>query len=178
MKYTNKQQIEMYLEWFNNYLSTTKFREDYNLGMAECENILDNGRDLNEAIATANKINNLTTKQQTTMKNLREEVENAIIREQIGDKGGGVEIDLGVFSEEWDGQLMSAYQNYLGGGMLGSIQNDCTIDNWDNTCIVGGYDLKSVGEELKRYMHDKTNPDDDVEGSSYDDNQKRSASAY
>jgi len=38
---------EMYLDWFNNFLSTDKFREYYNLSMAEAENIIDEGRKIN-----------------------------------------------------------------------------------------------------------------------------------
>jgi phage tail tube protein FII len=112
------------------------------------------------------------------MKNLSEKIEEAIIREQIGSRGGGVEIDLGLLDDIWDGELMSAYQNYLGGGMLGSVQNDCTIDNWENICILGGYDLSKVAEELRKNMHQKTNSHDEWEGSSYEDNQERSGSAY
>jgi hypothetical protein len=73
---------------------------------------------------------------------------------------------------------MSAYQNYLGGGMLGAICNDCTIDNWEFTQIIG-ITLVEIGEELKKYMHDLTNhSDDEWESSSYEDNQQRSVSAY
>tara|TARA_B110000977_G_scaffold107954_1_gene140601 strand:- start:268 stop:420 length:153 start_codon:yes stop_codon:yes gene_type:complete len=38
---------EMYLDWFNNFLSTDRFREYYNLSMAEAENIIDEGRKIN-----------------------------------------------------------------------------------------------------------------------------------
>ena len=40
---TDEEVHEMYLDWFNNFLSTEKFREYYDLGMAETENILDRG---------------------------------------------------------------------------------------------------------------------------------------
>ena len=47
---TNQEAKEaMYLDWFNNFLSTDRFSEHYNLGLAECENILDEGRKLNQA---------------------------------------------------------------------------------------------------------------------------------
>jgi len=46
-KRTDKQVSEMYLDWFNNFLSTERFREYYNLGMSETENIIDRGRELN-----------------------------------------------------------------------------------------------------------------------------------
>jgi len=41
--YTDGEVHDMYLDWFNNFLSTEKFREYYDLGMAEAENILDRG---------------------------------------------------------------------------------------------------------------------------------------
>ena len=44
----NKTTEEMYLDWFNNFLSTEKFREYYNLSMAEAENVIDQGRKINQ----------------------------------------------------------------------------------------------------------------------------------
>ena len=112
------------------------------------------------------------------MKNLRNKIEQSVIRQELSHRGGGIEIDLGVFTPSWEGEKMSAYQNYLGGGMLGSIQNDCTIDNWEFTQIIG-LTLKDIGEELKRYMHELTNhSEDEWESQSYEDNQQMSASAY
>jgi len=112
------------------------------------------------------------------MKNLRNKIEQSVIRQELSYRGGGIEIDLGVFTPSWEGERMSAYQNYLGGGMLGSIQNDCTIDNWQFTQIIG-LTLTDIGEELKKYMHELTNhSNDEWECQSYEDNQGMSASAY
>ena len=47
MRFTNKEIEEMYIEWFNNYLTTERFAERYNLGLAEVENIIDLGRQIN-----------------------------------------------------------------------------------------------------------------------------------
>lgn len=44
----NKTTEEMYLDWFNNFLSTEKFREYYNLSMTEAENVIDQGREINK----------------------------------------------------------------------------------------------------------------------------------
>ena len=38
----------MYLDWVNNFLSDTKFREYYNLSLSEMENVLDVGRIYNK----------------------------------------------------------------------------------------------------------------------------------
>jgi hypothetical protein len=46
-KRTDKQVSEMYLDWFYNYESTSKFSDAYDLGMSETENIIDRGRELN-----------------------------------------------------------------------------------------------------------------------------------
>ena len=47
---TDEEVHEMYLDWFNNFLSTEKFREYYDLGMAETENILDRGWKIQEEL--------------------------------------------------------------------------------------------------------------------------------
>jgi len=47
MNYRKKECQEMYLDWLNNFLSTTRFAEYYNLGLSEVENILDVGRRYN-----------------------------------------------------------------------------------------------------------------------------------
>jgi len=46
-KYTNKQKEEMYLDWYNNYLSTNLFSEHYELSNSETENIIEEGRRIN-----------------------------------------------------------------------------------------------------------------------------------
>ena len=48
MNYTDTQVESMYLDWFNNFLTTAKFSEHYNLSIVECENVLDLGRKLNQ----------------------------------------------------------------------------------------------------------------------------------
>jgi len=48
-KYTNDQLEAMYLDWFNNYISTKAFMQRYSLSVVECENVLDEGRKLNHA---------------------------------------------------------------------------------------------------------------------------------
>ena len=57
-------------------------------------------------------------------------LQDNIIREKYSSRGGGIEIDLTSYG--YDGEKMTAYQNYLGGGLLGAVANDCTIKDWDN----------------------------------------------
>mgnify|MGYP003655692701 FL=1 len=46
---TDERTEYLYLEWFNKYLSTSRFSEDYNLSIAEAENIIDRGREINNS---------------------------------------------------------------------------------------------------------------------------------
>lgn len=52
-----------------------------------------------------------------------------ITRETFSERGGGCELDLTAFG--YEDELMSAYQNYLGGGIRGSVANSCTIEDWE-----------------------------------------------
>jgi len=92
-------------------------------------------------------------------------VEDCIIREKISNRGGGVEISLDDFG--YEGEKMTAYQNYLGGGILGKIMNDCTISDWrdDSTLI-------EIARELAGYMYSQTNPDDEWSESSFEDKER------
>ncbi|MCP4975388.1 MAG: hypothetical protein GY931_04440, partial [Maribacter sp.] len=95
-----------------------------------------------------------------------------ILRESISPRGGGVEISLDNFG--YPGEKMTAYQNYLGGGMLGSIGNDCTIESWrlDKK-------LLKISDQLARYYHEQTRHDwDEWEDASFEQNQLRPSSAY
>lgn len=51
-----------------------------------------------------------------------------ITREKYGHRGGGCELDLTEYG--YEDEFLSAYQNYLGGGLLGSIGNSCTVEDW------------------------------------------------
>ena len=51
-----------------------------------------------------------------------------ITRESFSYRGGGVELDLTAFG--YEDEFLSVYQNYLGGGMLGSVGNSCTVEDW------------------------------------------------
>jgi len=93
--------------------------------------------------------------------------EDKVTRMENGIRGGGIEIDLTEFGYP-DGEKMSAYQNYLGGGMLGSIQNSCTISNWMND-----NKLLKIASELSKYYYSLTGQQTD-----YDSLQERSGSAY
>jgi hypothetical protein len=73
------------------------------------------------------------------------DISEYVIREQISYRGGGVEIDLTKLG--YEDELMSAYQNYLGGGMLGSVSNSCTVPNWHSDKV-----LFEVARQLREYF--------------------------
>ena len=74
-------------------------------------------------------------------------IEN-ITREKFSERGGGCELDLTEFG--YEDELMSAYQNYLGGGIRGSVANSCTIEGWrmDEKLI-------RIATELREYYEDR-----------------------
>lgn len=115
------------------------------------------------------KRNHLTTgvSKTTIMSNFKEET----LRLQVSSRGGGIEIDLTNFG--YEGEKMTAYQNYLGGGLLGAISNDCTITDWE-----GSAELESIAMELRQYFHSLTNPDTEWESAEYEEVQLRPKSAY
>ena len=106
------------------------------------------------------------------------ELSEVVLRQEVSSRGGGVEIDLSRFG--FKGQKMSAYQNYLGGGMLGRISSNDTIRAFNKPCSEKqSIKLDKIAERLKRYFHELTNPhDQEWESQSYEQNQKLPCSAY
>lgn len=111
------------------------------------------------------------------MRVTKENVIAAITREQISYRGGGVEIDLSQFGFK-SGSRMSAYQNYLGGGLLGAIQSNHNM--FDQTFTKTQQNkINKLSDILKRYFHDQTNHEDDEwESATYEQNQMRPVSGY
>jgi hypothetical protein len=105
-------------------------------------------------------------------------VETTILRIEVSSRGGGIEIDLTPFG--FEGQKMAAYQNYLGGGMLGKVcVNDTIRRQTGTTDNESATKLDAIGEELKQYYHSLTNPDEDEwEHRTYIQNQDLPVSGY
>ena len=101
-----------------------------------------------------------------------------VLRKELSSRGGGIEIDLSRFG--FKGQKMSAYQNYLGGGMLGRVCVNDTIRAFDKPHTEKqGVKLDKIGERLKKYFHELTNPSDqEWESQSYEQNQKLPSRGY
>ena len=105
------------------------------------------------------------------------------VRQRLSSRGGGIEIDLSKLG--FKGHKMAAYQNYLGGGMLGSIMVNDTIRSQESNVRLQLQwssefkKLDEIGEQLKKYMHDLTNDDSDEWAEiDYESNQERPERAY
>jgi hypothetical protein len=104
--------------------------------------------------------------------------EEITLRLQVSSRGGGVEISLDTLG--FKGEKMAAYQNYLGGGMLGRVCSDNTINAFQKAITdKKQVKLDEIAEQLEQYFHSLTNPDEDTwEHQTYEQNQNMSASAY
>ena len=101
-------------------------------------------------------------------------IEDHTLRIDASGRGGGIEIDCNpLFKIE--GAKMSAYQNYLGGGMLGAIQANANFEPRRSDTAK----FERVAIELKRYFHNLTNHEgDEWEEQSFEQNQNMLVSAY
>jgi hypothetical protein len=102
--------------------------------------------------------------------------EDITLRSKISSRGGGIEIDQTTFG--FKGEKMTAYQNYLGGGILGRVCSDNTITDRKPCTDKQTEKLEQIAEDLKRYYHSLTNPDTEWESQSYEQNQGMPISGY
>ena len=112
--------------------------------------------------------------------NIMEQInfEEITLRQELSRRGGGIEISLDSFG--YPGEKMAVYQNYLGGGMLGRICVNDTV-RANNKFVEESIckELDEIGEQLKQYMYNLTNPEEgEWEHISYDQNQKLPESNY
>jgi len=107
-----------------------------------------------------------------------ENFEKYTLRADYGYRGGGIEIDLTPFG--FEGEKMTAYQNYLGGGMLGRINSSNTINRESITVELSiQVRIDKIELELKKYFHSLTNhSDDEWENQTFEENQKMPISGY
>lgn len=103
--------------------------------------------------------------------------EKITLRKQVSTRGGGIEISLDGLG--FKGEKMSAYQNYLGGGMLGKVCANNTVNAYNKQVTEKQQaKLDKVAEQLKMYYHNLTNPDTEWESQSFEQNQKMPTSGY
>jgi hypothetical protein len=113
------------------------------------------------------------------MKKLFAYIEQNTLRLEASYRGGGIEIDASEYTGI-DGARMTAYQNYLGGGMLGSIQGSRNFGTKNQAKLKKANRLH---EALKKYYYTITNPiaeerDAWASTGSYNEQQNRPSSAY
>jgi hypothetical protein len=110
--------------------------------------------------------------------NYKQYIEENTIRCEASYRGGGIEISLSEILGSEENFRMTAYQNYLGGGMLGAIAHSYNF----NTTKLSKADqaiIEKVTQELKKYFHNLTNHEDNEwESASFEENQARPVSAY
>lgn len=110
------------------------------------------------------------------MKDFVKYIEENTLRCEVSYRGGGIEIDASDYLLT-PGAKMTAYQNYLGGGILGSIESDCNIRNWEATEIADN--VRKLSKALKEYFHSLTNhEEDEFESATFEKTQARPVSAY
>ena len=98
-------------------------------------------------------------------------IKDNTLRCEAGYRGGGIEINLVELLPELENPLMSAYQNYLGGGMLGRVVSNTNFD-YSKLPAKQVKIVEEMGEQLKVYYHDITNaPEDAWEHQEYIKNQ-------
>ena len=93
-------------------------------------------------------------------------------------RGGKVKVDVSELFPYVSDPVMGAYQNYLGGGMLGAVIGGAMFDPSE----LHKRDIPkfvAVKEACKVYLHNQTNHvDDEWEEQSYKQNQSMPVSAY
>ena len=122
--------------------------------------------------STSNNSNNFIINM--TKKQYIEHIEDNTIRMEASRRGGGIEIDASALVGI-DGAKMTAYQNYLGGGMLGAVDGDMNFI--PETPKQEKVTVK-LSEILKEYYHNVTNEKAGWSAKSYKQNQALPVSAY
>ena len=72
-------------------------------------------------------------------------IKRNVTRIKLTTRGGGVEISLSAWG--YKGHYLSAYQNYLGGGLLGGVANSSTVKNWE-----ADQSLVRLATKLRQYF--------------------------
>lgn len=104
------------------------------------------------------------------------------IRLELSHRGGGIEIDAGDYLGDDYPLNMTAYQNYLGGGMTGSVQGciEGHLRDYPKSIQTKALELN---EKLKHYFYclsndEVANWDEWAASDSYEAQQARPGSAY
>ena len=116
------------------------------------------------------------------IKDYNEYIENNILATDLSSRGGNIKVDVSELFPEiletGEDAICGAYQNYLGGGLLGAIQSGRMFDidtlTEENQAI-----YKELTIAIKRFFHAMTNEGQgEWNESSYEENQEQPVSAY
>lgn len=114
--------------------------------------------------------------------NFNDYIEANTLRCEVSHRGGGIEIDATGYLGEKYPLKMTAYQNYLGGGLTGSVQGSIEGQLRDYPATIQKKALK-LNEALKYYFYCISNDivadwDEWAVSPSFEAQQARPASAY
>lgn len=112
--------------------------------------------------------------------NLFKYIEANTLRCEVSRRGGGIEIDASEYLF-LPGAKMTAYQNYLGGGMTGAVLSDRNFSITSNKRREAR--AARLAEALKRYFYNLSNEivedyDEWAASASFEAQQSRPGSAY
>jgi len=112
--------------------------------------------------------------------NLFEYIEANTLRLEASHRGGGIEIDASEYLF-LPGAKLTAYQNYLGGGMTGAVQSDRNFSITSNKRREAR--TAKLQEALKRYYYNVTNEivedyDEWAASASFEAQQSRPVAGY
>lgn len=109
--------------------------------------------------------------------NLQKYIEENTLRCEVSYRGGGIEVDASDYTKI-DGAKISAYQNYLGGGIAGAIQSS---RNFETKNKVKQEKADRLANALKKYFYALNNGGGDEymqEINTYTKNQHLPGSAF
>ncbi len=108
----------------------------------------------------------------------RQFIEDHTIDVDASGRGGGIKVDVSELFPYIENAVVGAWQNYLGGGLLGAVVGGAQFKPED----LHKRDLKkfyTLKEEIKKYFHGLTNHEgDEWEETTYIEDQRRPVSAY
>lgn len=111
------------------------------------------------------------------MKDYRQFIEDNLIDSDLSYRGGTIKVDASELFPYVEDAVVGAYQNYLGGGMLGAVVG---ASMFEPTKLKAKDKAKfeAILEACKQYLWEQTNHDDEWEETTYFESQNRPISAY
>jgi hypothetical protein len=110
--------------------------------------------------------------------NIQKFIENNLIECDLSYRGGTIKVDVAELFPYIDDATIGAYQNYLGGGLVGAIVG-ASMFTPDELKAKDVKLYRELLEGCKEYIYKETNHEyDEWETASYEETQSRPVSAY